>query len=398
MKTDRRRRVARVDLLSSPRLTPELKELLAEPYRDRDGYLYVEGFASRTGIQVYDDHDRGLLREYRPPEEVHHRDSLVTWAGSAVTKGHPPKFVTIASDSAYRRGAILSVEAFENHGLNKVRLVVTDASLITAIENGLEELSMGYSAAVVFEEGTVPDSDPIHAGERYDAIQRVIEINHCAVVDAGRAGPVGRLRLDADGHVQLGTQTPRRNTVKIQIGNATYDIDDSAAEALLAERSAHADSLATAQKQAADAQGEVKVIRAELEKRPTEDALRQKLDAAARERAQLLSDADPYLPEKYDSSEKSTADIQRDALNNHYPGDGWDKADAALLPGAFQVMVKASAAAKKKSDGLRSAVQNAGNGDPESQLTDKRQKERQALADQYNWNSAKGTNGRDANA
>jgi hypothetical protein len=75
-------------------------------------------------------------------------------------------------------------------------LVIRDESTLKRIDSGeLQELSCGYDCMLEMQPGTTSD------GEKYDAIQRDITINHVGLgpKDWGRAGSEVRLRLDGGG-------------------------------------------------------------------------------------------------------------------------------------------------------------------------------------------------------
>lgn len=70
---------------------------------------------------------------------------------------------------------------------------ITDEEVIKSVldeENPLRELSCGYEADIVKEDGTFQ-------GEEYDHRQTNIKYNHIALVQRGRAGPEVRLQLDS---------------------------------------------------------------------------------------------------------------------------------------------------------------------------------------------------------
>lgn len=390
-------RVRRFDMvdLGSPRLTPELKALLAPPHRTDEGYLIVEGFGARTGIQVYRDADGGMSREYRPPGEVFDSVSMETWEGKPVTPEHPPFFTT--PDEGSWCGTLLAATPLPEHGLVKVRLILHDAWIIDLIEmEGYRQLSMGYWAGVTAEPGIVPDDDPHHPGERYDARQHTIRINHIAVVDRARAGQVASLRLDHDGHA---TPPPSPHpqeppTMKITINGVTYDVDEQVAQALEAERKADRERVAALETERNDAQSALKVAQGELEKRPTADALRAEIEKEARERAELVTEAARFLEDGYKADGKTPLQIKRDALVAEYPTAGWDKEPDHLIDGGYAQMVKTVEKGRERSDRLRTDVKGSA---PRTPHTRKDEADQRFDA-QYNWDAAAGRNGAPAPA
>jgi hypothetical protein len=78
------------------------------------------------------------------------------------------------------------------------------------------ELSLGYTAVLDETSGE-------WNGERYDAIQRNIRVNHLSVVKKGRAG-VARLNLDSDEEVFSTQQEQQTMTAKVKLDNGIeYD-------------------------------------------------------------------------------------------------------------------------------------------------------------------------------
>jgi len=156
-----------------------------------DGRIRADAYISRTGVFIYVDAKGKIRREYRPPEEVFHEDSLDSYALVPVTDEHPNEKVTSRNASKYARGSLgeTVVRDLENDHV-KSALTVFDEILIKKIESGKVELSSGYSMEPDYTPGVSPE------GEHYDLIQRKIRGNHVAVVTAGRAGKTVSIRMD----------------------------------------------------------------------------------------------------------------------------------------------------------------------------------------------------------
>lgn len=182
------------------RLDVDEAELL-KPYRTAEGFLLVQGYATRAGIFEYVNDDGSIRRELRPPEEVGRADSLATLGFKPVALTHPeedgedgaePVDVTPENWDQYAAGTVSPDVQFLANGYVKVSTIVGRKDAIDAIESGdAVELSCGYTADVIEERGEHP------VWGRYDAIQRDIEYNHLAIVPRGRAGSTVRLRTDA---------------------------------------------------------------------------------------------------------------------------------------------------------------------------------------------------------
>ena len=134
----------------------------------------------------------GMVRVFRPEEEVFSKEAVASFEGMPVTDGHPPDGVTIGNIRALGKGHAQNIRrgTGAEADLLLADLIITDPKLITGIlEGGKREISCGYTYELCEEDGQY--------------IQRMIRGNHVAVVDAGRAGP----------RVSIKDQQPeRRNT------------------------------------------------------------------------------------------------------------------------------------------------------------------------------------------
>lgn len=148
---------------------------------------------TRVGILEYRNPDGSIRREFRPPEEVFHPESLASLAGAPVLDGHST-WVTPETFSTHSRGHVVEGTPRQDGELVAADLVVQDAGTLKRVERrDLSEISCGYTCGVI---------DPTPGewnGKRYDCVQRAIRYNHVALLPAGtgRAGRECALRLDA---------------------------------------------------------------------------------------------------------------------------------------------------------------------------------------------------------
>ncbi|MQW32903.1 DUF2213 domain-containing protein [Sinorhizobium meliloti] len=164
---------------------------IAGTRRTADGYLVADVRTARTGIQLYAGHEVGkpdmqVVKVYRPEDQVFDKASLGSYAHKPVTNDHPDEAVTADNWKALAVGSI-GDEIARDGEFVRVPLVVMDAAVIGEIEGGKRELSAGYTCDLAWEPGTTP------TGEKYDAIQKDIRINHVAIVQRGRAGSEARI-------------------------------------------------------------------------------------------------------------------------------------------------------------------------------------------------------------
>lgn len=155
-----------------------------------DGRLRVDGHLTRSGVFVYRNPDGTQRREYRPPAEVFHADSLSSFAMLPVTNDHPDGLLSAANIRQHAVGWTgETVRQDDDHVA--APLMIVDAGVIGAVESGKQELSCGYECDLKETPGMTPD------GQRYDAVQTNIRGNHVAIVAVGRAGSSARMRMDA---------------------------------------------------------------------------------------------------------------------------------------------------------------------------------------------------------
>lgn len=159
---------------------------LAKPETTQEGYWKLDGKVARTGVQIYRNADGSERRELRLPEDV--KASLPGFNLKPLTNNHPPQLVRPDNAQQYVAGAVGEAEYADGWVRAPVTLWTKDA--IDAVKAGRAQLSVGYTCKLVDEAGT-------WQGEKYDSRQTDIVVNHVALVDAARAGPEARLRLDA---------------------------------------------------------------------------------------------------------------------------------------------------------------------------------------------------------
>ncbi len=166
---------------------------LRRPSKTPQGFLRVDGLASRSGVFEYLNDDGSIRRELRLPEDVFAKQALDGFEGAPLTDGHPPVPVTTANVKQYEVGTVTG-PARRDGDYVAASIVVKDPKVIAKLERGDTGLSVGY--AVELDE--TPGNHPTYG--RYDAIQRNIVINHLAVGVQPRAGNAARIRMDGVAH------------------------------------------------------------------------------------------------------------------------------------------------------------------------------------------------------
>lgn len=256
--------------------------------RTAEGFVKDTAVLTRTGIFEYRQPNGSIRREYRPPEEVFHPDSLASYRGKPITDGHPG-LVTSKNAKLHTVGAMLSEGRAD--GIDVLGdLMIYDTSPIDA---GKKEISNGYELELDETPGEIN-------GERYDAVQRNIRVNHIALVPRGRAGNA-RLNLDA-ADADTTEEDTTMTMVKVRLDSGiSYDAAPEVANAFDASQKAVQVATADADKERARADAaEAKLRDAEA----AADKIRQDAATAAKARLKLE-----------DSANKVGAEFKQDATD-----------------------------------------------------------------------------------
>ncbi|CAM3894983.1 hypothetical protein CCOS865_02221 [Pseudomonas reidholzensis] len=161
--------------------------------RTADGYLVAEARVARTGIQDYlgteidpdNEHglrDKPIVRVYRPESSVFHKDAMQSYAYRPMTNGHPGGEGVNSQNWKDLAIGQTGGEVVRDGDFVKVPLVLMDARAIEDYEAGKRELSMGYGAEVVFQDGETPE------GERFDCYLGPMKMNHLSLEHRARGG------------------------------------------------------------------------------------------------------------------------------------------------------------------------------------------------------------------
>lgn len=329
---------------------------------DRTGYLKADAVFSRVGIQEYYAHELGLqdrpkdsiVRVYRPPEEVGAAKALDGLKSIPTTDDHPSEDVGPTNWRRLATGWTGENITFDGK-LTAGSLVITDHAAILKWNNGKKELSVGYGCDIELKSGTTPE------GEAYDAIQRNINPNHVAQVDAGRCGGECRI-VDANKCSDCG-QTPKtgascnchrsddmsgENAPKLvtrTVDGLSIQVTEQGAQVIdKLER-----SLADANGKVTAAEARVTELetahKAEIEKKDGEitglktqipDAAA--LDRMATERAGMIADVKAVMGSDYDPTGKTNLQMITDAVGKKLGADGVKDKSEEFLRGVFATM------------------------------------------------------------
>ncbi len=198
-----------------------------------EGFLRAAGRIMRDGWLQYSD-GQETWGEFRSADEVD--KSLDSFRNLPITVGHPDAFLTPDNVDQFQVGQLGSNIArdpeLKDHILSDV--LITGRKGLDAIQDGVVELSIGFSAVVIPERGT-----DAH-GRAFRFVQTDIRGNHVAIVERGRAGKDARLILDAKGKTmkladilkltKITNGDAEHDDVSIEIGGVAFVVPRPVAE------------------------------------------------------------------------------------------------------------------------------------------------------------------------
>jgi hypothetical protein len=215
--------------------------------RTAEGYIRGEAVVTRSGVFTYQNADGTPRYELRHPDDVFAASHLDSLKMIPVLNGHPAVMLVTAETAKELSIGFLGENIRVDGALVIAPLVITTKDGVQAVDNGRQELSLGYEVDLIEEKGT-------YNGQPYDYRQTNIKDNHLAIVDKARAGSVARLNLDGhqlepcsvgraacDGHPGpcAGKQkrnddqdTAGGNMVKVTVDGIQYDAAPEVARAL----------------------------------------------------------------------------------------------------------------------------------------------------------------------
>ena len=194
---------------------------LNQTYFTKEGYLYDRPILTSTGIFEYHNPDGSIRRELRLPEDVFDPESLKTYKGRPIIITHDAGLVTKDNVRDEQIGTILT-EGYRSGDDVRAEIVIHDTDSLKRA--GLKELSLGYNL-------DLDETPGVWNGQKYDAIQRNIRINHLALVREARAGEQARLNIDGrepDNALKGGKAVKNTQKAKAQRNDGTLSPEDFA--------------------------------------------------------------------------------------------------------------------------------------------------------------------------
>ena len=362
-----------------PEITKEIRrfdnidhsEWMTTPFeRTTEGFLKGRAIVTCCGVFTYKRADGTLQRELRLPEEVFAPATLESLKLKPVTLNHPTELVTPENADILQVGSLGDNPSSTNQeynwegkatdwkkltdGLNvAVDMIITKKDAIDAVINGKQGLSMGYTCDIEMAE---PGST--WCGVEYDYIQRNIKYNHCAIVDAGRAGDNAKIELrvdSADAVLEDKLVTKDGGTKmlkKINLDGIDYEAEESVIKALNTEKKRADDAVAELSKFKEDSAKELSVMTAErdtqkeradkaeedLAKAKAEALDSTKLDEAVNARIELYKNAEKAGVEV--KNDMKDADIKKAVIAKVFPKANLDGKDSAYIDARYDATVE----------------------------------------------------------
>lgn len=282
--------------------------------RTSEGYLTTQARALRTGVQDYHASELGLMgnhivRVYRPEESVRDAESLASLSHAPITIGHPDEDVTSENWRELSVGEVSTAAAWDGDFIS-LPLILKDSSAIKAVEDGMAELSAGYTA----------DMTPAEHDD-YDFVMGPPKYNHLAIVDKARAGSEARIGDNAKpwGAAPL-TKTEAKDT-EMTVELKTVVVGDKAVQVAAAD----ADIITAIQKDHAKAieVKDAKIAELKIECADTankvisDEDLAKKIKDGVKEIA-TVADKARKLVKDYDATDKDAMTIRKEVIAKVY--------------------------------------------------------------------------------
>ena len=257
--------------------------------------------------------DEQVIRVFRGPEELFKPEVLDSFKSKPMTLKHPQTLVdsrTIKRDSVgFGKDDVTAQGDFMT-----ATLVITDFDTVKEVEEGTGELSLGYTADIIWQPGVDKDGNP------FDAIQRNIRGNHIAIVPRGRCGTECKISDSQPTNKNRGKNMPEPQVI---LDGISYDCPAQTAQAFdkildsnTTEIKALKDNIKNLKDDKKDLEDEDEDEKKEAKKR--EDALQAKLDDAlsvdldslVEQRSSVVTTAKSVIKD-FDPSGKSNDDIRK---------------------------------------------------------------------------------------
>ena len=346
-------------------------EWMTTPFeRTAEGFLKGRAIVTCAGVFTYKRADGTIQRELRLPEEVFAPETLESLKLKPMTLNHPMELVTSNNADELQVGSLGDNPSRttqtrdwngkdipreeQTDGLNcAIDMVITKEEAINAVLNGKQGLSMGYTCDLEESAGN-------WCGVDYDFIQRKIRYNHCAIVDAGRAGDNAKIELRADSadavleDILLVTKKDGGTKMKkIKLDGIEYEAEESVIKALNSEKARADNAEAELAKFKEDSAKELSVMTANCDTQKeradkAEEELatlkensmdKTKLDEAVNAKLELLRNAEKAGVEL--KGDESDSDIKKAIILKMFPKANLDEKDDTYIQARYDGALEA---------------------------------------------------------
>jgi len=304
----------------------------------------------RLGVPVPDSYKElpgdTIIKVLRPKEEVFNEASLTTLEGKPVTFTHPPVFFDKMDDTlkpVFKKGKVVSKPIVDGDTI-RVDLVVEDQQTVDLINQGVNQISLGYRMKPVWGEG-------YHERHGvYDARFTEIRIDHVAIEPKGRAGPHIRI-LDSE----------ERQTMAVRIVDGFhYPLPDDdnvlqAFDTLVQQRD-------NAEQQIQDSSAEISRLKGEMvvkDEKLKELSDPAKLEAEIQRRVEVMDSAKKIAKGIKISPAQKVVEVQKEAIQMASPHINLEGMNEDNIDGVFRALVEMHKAEPPKPDVVSHAVNAA---------------------------------------
>lgn len=232
--------------MPKPTILNDSVELCDSSQREytKEGFMIAPAIVARTGIQFYTGNELGdkeyqqennlepdkVYSIYRPSEEVFNPNYLTSITGVTLVNndeihqsGKDDSVVTADNWKKNSVGEVLNAEQFQDRYVRS-KVIVRDSKAIKDINNGKNQVSLGYSSELEW----TPGVDQF--GTEYHAIQKNMNANHLAIVKYARAGGVARI-ADSD-NKNNNNNKEVNNMIKILADGTTIEVAEGSVAAV----------------------------------------------------------------------------------------------------------------------------------------------------------------------
>ena len=278
------------------------------------GMKRVNAVLAKTGPMKYLRREIGLPGDghviiNRTKETLFHPDTLKSLRGMPVTINHPDRDIRVTADNYKEYTVGSTLDPYITGNQIQAELLIGDADAQIEMDSGKRQISMGYDHTL----RQIRDNE-------YDTVGPLL-VNHVALVERGRSGPTVTvtdvLPIELEGIENMDEKdlasmiaSAVKDALPAPEGKAASVSEDAIAKAVLIALKPMQDTLTEIQNQSAkdEAEAKAKAFEVEIVKRE-------------RERAAVIVDALPFIPEDKRSEfvNKEPKDVLVAALGDSVP-------------------------------------------------------------------------------